>query len=384
LLTGLGSGVESAVLLVDRGQWISSGNLVDPTRLPAQLLAMVAHGQAARQRVTLDGVPVLAVGLPLTAASGTYVEVFPLRELDRTLHYLSWMLGLGVLASGLAGALLGRWATSRALRPLTTLTEAAAAAAGGDLGVRLPVTTDPDLAPLASAFNETAQSLQDRVIRDARFAANVSHELRSPLTTMINAAAVLRHRQPELSPSAQQALELLDTDLSRFRQMVDDLIEISRDDLDPTAVQFESVDVTELVRNCLLSTPLATPAQLTTVEPHPRAMLDRRRMDRAIANLLLNAEHHGEGVRGIDVSRVGGRVRIFVDDAGPGVAPEDRERIFERFTRGRGGSREHGPTGVGLGLALVSQHVHLHGGRTWVEESPAGGARFVIELAELT
>jgi signal transduction histidine kinase len=382
LLTGLGSEVESAVLLVDRGQWISSGNLVDPKQLPAPLLAMVEHGQPARQRTRLDGVPVLAVGLPLPNASATYVEIFPLRELDRTFHFLSWMLIAGVIASGLAGALLGRWAAGRALYPLRRLTTAAAAAAGGDLAVRLPDTRDPDLAPLAQAFNDTAERLQRRVLRDARFATDVSHELRSPLTTMTNAMAVLQHRRGELSSTARQALDLLDLDLHRFQQLVEDLLEISRADQGAADLALEQLDLAELVARTAEHCTRDAAQRLRADTPHPLVLVDRRRLERAVANLITNADQHGGGLVRLGVGRHAGNARLEVDDAGPGVPSVDREHIFERFARRSAADRTPDNAGTGLGLALVSQHVHQHGGRTWVEDRPGGGARFVVEIPE--
>ncbi|MGB3441528.1 MAG: two-component sensor histidine kinase, partial [Actinophytocola sp.] len=116
LMTGLGAEVESAVLLVDGGGWLSGGNRVDPRRLPAAFLETVRGGHAAHQRTVLDGIPVLAVGLPLPELSATYFEVSPMRELDRTFRFLSWLLVAGTVVSALAGALLGRWAATHALR----------------------------------------------------------------------------------------------------------------------------------------------------------------------------------------------------------------------------------------------------------------------------
>jgi two-component system sensor histidine kinase MtrB len=382
LLTGLGSEVESAVLLVDRGQWTSSGNLVDPRALPADLVAMVTSGHAARQRLTLIGVPVLAVGLPLPAVSASYVEVFPLRELDHTFHFLSWMLLAGVLSSGLVGALLGRWAAVRALRPLTELTAAAAAAAAGDLSVRLPESGDRELRALARAFNRTAERLQGRVARDIRFAGDVSHELRSPLTTLINAAAVLNHRRAQLSDSAKQALDLLTEETSRFRRLVDDLLEISLSDEGAPHPELEAVDLVELVAQAAKHSRIDRNVVLTAGLPHPMVWADRRRLDRAISNLVDNAERHGGGLTRLSVSGTGQLARIEIEDSGPGVPLSERERVFERFARGFPGSRESA-TGVGLGLALVTQHVEIHDGRVWVEEGTQGGARFIIEIPEI-
>ena len=381
LITGLGSEAESAVLIVDDGETISSGNLVDPTRLPPAFLRLVADGTAAHQRTRLDDVPVLAIGLPLRAGTATFVQVSPLRELDRTFQFLSWILLAGTVASGVAGALGGRWAANHALRPLRQITGAAAKVARGDLEVRLPVTGDPDLVPLAEAFNDTASRLQQRIARDTRFAGDVSHELRSPLTTMLNAMAVLQRRNAELPPSTRAAVELLDTDLRRFRRMVDDLLEISRGE-DTDRSTFEQLDIAELVQ-ATARNGNRLDSDLLDIDARPRVLADRRRLERVVANLLDNAAHHGNGVVRVGVLRRDDQARIEVDDAGPGVPAEVREHIFERFARGSPADRDATDSGAGLGLALVTQHIRRHHGQTWVEPRPGGGARFVVELPEV-
>ena len=384
LLTGLGAGFDSAVLLVNDGEWINTSNTVDPKQLPEQFLRTVQEGTAAHQRTVLDGVPVLAVGLPLPDAGATYVEVSPLRELDRTLRFISTLLVTGVAASAIAGAVLGRWVATYALRPLRALTAAAAKAAAGDLTARLPPSRDPDLRPLATAFNSAAERLQARVARDARFAGDVSHELRSPLTTMLNAMAVLARRRADMPVQARQAVDLLDTELHRFRHMVEDLLEISRDDDGRDSSSLECVDFAELVREATAQHPAPDSSCLVDSPDHPMVIADRRRLERVVANLVANADLHGGGAVRLGVSLHDGRARLEVDDAGPGVDEADRERVFERFARGAPGSRETSDTGVGLGLALVSQHVRRHAGRVWVEDRPGGGARFIVEIPAVT
>ena len=109
--------------------------------------------------------------------------------------------------------------------------------------------------------------------------------------------------------------------------------------------------------------------------------VDKRRFERILANLLDNARIHGDGAdrisieNHVDASGVHG-VIVAVEDSGPGVAQSERSRIFERFARGSAGRSRAG--GTGLGLALVAEHVRAHGGRTWVEDAPSGGARFVV------
>ena len=104
--------------------------------------------------------------------------------------------------------------------------------------------------------------------------------------------------------------------------------------------------------------------------------VDKRRLERVVANLVGNAETHGGGCTVVRVEPGPLGLRVVVEDAGPGIPPGRRARVFERFARG--GSNER--TGVGLGLAIVQRHVALHEGQVLVEERPGGGARFVVEL----
>ncbi|WP_214364406.1 sensor histidine kinase [Pseudonocardia sp. H11422] len=381
LLTGLAGDPDTTIALSRSDGWITVGRQVDPASLPRDLIALAEEGVAARQRFVADGVPVLAVALPVGATAATYVELFPLLELDHTFHFLSGVLIAGAATSTLLGLGLGYWAAVRALRPLVELTGAAARVARGDLQARLPEQSDPDLAPLAATFNRTAGALEQRVRRDARFASDVSHELRSPLTTMVNAVEILQRRRNDLPSAARQAVELLSADVGRFQRMVIDLLEISRADQDADDQALEAVDVADLVRNVAASRPEHPP---TEIHDQPALVLaDRRRLDRVVTNLLDNGEWHGGGVVRLAVLRRSGHVRLEVDDGGPGVPVELREQVFERFDRGqRAGDRGDG-SGSGLGLALVAQHIDRHGGAVWVEERPGGGARFVVELPEL-
>ncbi|NUT48116.1 MAG: HAMP domain-containing histidine kinase [Saccharothrix sp.] len=381
LLTGLTTGPDTTVLLFQSGRVVTSGRQVEPSVLPDPLLDLGRRGVPAAQRLIVDGIPVLAVTLPIEPAQATYVELAPMLQLDRTLRFLSALLVAGTILSGLLGVALGVYASGRALRPLTALTRAASRIAGGDLRARLPDQTDPDLTPLATTFNATADALESRVLRDARFAGDVSHELRSPLTTMVNATAVLTRRRDEFSGPAGKAVDLLTSEVDRFSRMVVDLLEISRTDQRVDDTTLEPIDLVSLVRNVVAARP-GPDIPVDVVHPPPHVLGDRRRLDRVVNNLLDNAERHAGGAVRVAVLRHGDRARLEVDDAGPGVPPDMRERIFERFDRGtRAGSRG-GDTGSGLGLALVAQHVQLHGGTAGVEQRPGGGARFVVEIPE--
>jgi two-component system, OmpR family, sensor histidine kinase MtrB len=377
LLTGLSTNPAATVLLVRDGSWLTSGRRVDPAALPEPLLTLAQDSVPVRQRLVVDGLPVMAVGMPVPAG-GTFIELFPLVELTGTLRFLSLVLVAGTALSGLFGIGLGLWASRRALRPLTELTSAASRVARGDLDARLPEQADPDLAPLATTFNATAAALQHRVKRDARFASDVSHELRSPLTTMINATELLSRRRGELPGTAVRAVDLLGAEVHRFQQMVVDLLEISREDQIGDRQVRETLDLAVLVGNVLAGRDDAPDLEADGLPALVGG--DRTRLERVVGNLLDNAGRYGGGAVRVAVCRRGGWLRLEVDDEGPGVPEELRERVFERFARGTRAGQRGTDTGSGLGLALVAQHVARHDGAVWVEDRPGGGARFVVEL----
>ncbi len=259
-------------------------------------------------------------------------------------------------------------------------TQAALAIAGGRLGTRLESAYFADLAPFASAFNQMVDQLQERIEREARFTSDVNHELRSPLTTLANSLSVLEARREELPPRALQALDLLGAEVRRFRRLVDELLEISRFDATPGDISRDEVTVGSLVEHTVQATGADVPVSFAPGVASQHILVDKRRFERIFANLFENAQRYAGGVTLLAVEDHGDFVRFFVEDAGPGIAPEERDRIFERFSRGSMGRRRGLGDGTGLGLAIVAQHVSQHGGRVWVEDRLGGGSRFVVEL----
>jgi two-component system, OmpR family, sensor histidine kinase MtrB len=376
-LTRLSRIEESVSLVRFRGVWSGTSSTVGPEVLPPALRETVRGGTAAQQRVEGPGGALrLAVGVPLPGGDGTYFEVFELGALDRTLRVLGIALASAVLLTPALGMLLGRWAIRPALRPLATLSAAAAAVAAGDLGARIDPGGDPDLAELSTSFNRTADALERRVQADARFATDVSHELRNPLTTISATAGLLEVHRDRLPDGGAEALDVLRAEVARFERLVADLLEISRADAGADDLAVEAVDPAELVRHGL------GPGRRDRLHVDPdaagvRVRTDKRRLHQVLVNLVDNAESHGRGLRAVTVRRAADRVWILVDDRGPGIPPDLRERVFERFARGpaaRTGS------GSGLGLALVERHVRLLGGTVEVCDGPDGGARFAVGL----
>jgi signal transduction histidine kinase len=388
LLPSLQIQVGSRPLLHYGDSWFSLTAEVGQDTLPSSLRAAVVSGeQPARMTFALKDKSALAVGIPLPAVQAQYFEIIDLDDLESTLESLGFSLFGASILTTLAGAALGWWASRRALRPLADVSQAAEAIAGGRLDTRLEAAEDPDLAVLATSFNEMAQALQDRVERDARFASDVSHELRSPLMTLSAAVELIESRREELPERAQAALDMLTEEVSRFQQLVEDLLEISRYDAGAVRLELDEVRLAELVMQAVAAASggANVPVELASELAGVVVQADKRRLVRVIANLLDNARKYGDGATGVQLRQVDDGVQIAVEDQGPGVPPDERDLIFDRFARGGGAGRRGSGEGVGLGLALVAEHVNLHGGRVWVEDRVDGkpGARFVVELPVL-
>jgi len=375
----------SRPLLHYRDRWLTLTADVGKDTVPQSLRDVVTdQHMPARMSFNLKGTPELGVGVPLKAVDADYYELVGLDDLQNTLDTLLYPLVGAAAITTLAGTVLGWWVSRRALRPLADVSQAAEAIAGGRLDTRLEATADPDLGVLATSFNDMARALQDRIERDARFASDVSHELRSPLMTLSAAVDVLESRRDELSERAQSALDLLGLEVSRFQQLVEDLLEISRYDAGAVRLELDEVRLAEFVMQAVAasSNGATVPVEVDSELAGVIVQADKRRLVRVIANLLDNARKYGEGATSVALRRVDDGVQLTVEDEGPGIPEDEHDLIFDRFARGGGAGRRGSGEGVGLGLALVAEHVRLHGGRVWVENRPDGrpGARFVVEL----
>ena len=184
-------------------------------------------GQGPRVSVcTVRTVPPWWSGCRCPQVGAEFYEVAPLTELDGILRLLSGILLGGALLATAAGAGLGAWASRSVVTPLNRVATTAAAIAGGQLGSRLPATLDPELATIVASFNSMVDTLQQRIERDARLAADVSHELRSPLTTLVGSVDLLNARREDLHPRSRRALDLVTADLDRFRRLLDRLARV--------------------------------------------------------------------------------------------------------------------------------------------------------------
>jgi signal transduction histidine kinase len=364
-----------------RGQWYSSSLEAAGPDLTSEVRPAVEDGSVALGWTGSTDPPSVVVGVPLPAVGAEYYEVVSAEELDRTLSTLAIVLWVSAALTTAAGALVGRAVGARVLRPLDRVAAAAGRVAGGELATRLDDGGDPDLAPLVTAFNEMVDAVHERIERDARFAADVSHELRTPVTTLTTSLSLLENA-PDLSPRAARAVGLMGDELARFRHALEDLLVIGRLDAGARERDLASVTIGALARQAITHAQ-ESPDVLSAASPEALesvVLVDRPQLVRALANLVRNAVIHGGGVRRVRVAAYDGRhgfVEVHVEDGGPGVAPAERERIFERFARAGG---QKAGTGSGLGLSIVRQTVLNHGGTVWCAEAPDGGADFVIRL----
>jgi two-component system sensor histidine kinase MtrB len=377
VLKTLDTGGKRRAVIHRGGVWYGrNADFGTKSTIPVPLQEMVASGQSAAQRVPTETGPALIVGIPLGDGTSFYV-VDVMQELDRSLQGLALIITFVAAATTAIGAALGWYAAGYVVRPMRYVVNAAKVISGGDFTTRLDPGTEPDLARLATSFNEMVDQLSARLHRDRRFAADVSHELRSPLQTLSAAASILANRSAEMTPRPAAAARLVAEEIGRFQDLVTDLLELSRSDQPP---EREPTDVAELARQVCRDAQAC--AQLVKAEPGADLIwqIDQRRFRQILANLAENAQRHGGGLRAIHIGQSGLSRFLWVDDDGPGVSPADREIIFDRFVRGRTSHARGGGDGTGLGLAIVHQHVTAHGGTISVSDRPGGGARFRIDL----
>ncbi len=290
----------------------------------------------------------------------------------------------GVLA--LAGALLGAYLIgSRVSRPLRRMAAVAAKVDAGDLAPRIhDVGADSEeVDVLADAFNRMLDRLTAAFASQREFVADASHELRTPLTVIRGQLEVLASQRNPSGEEVRRVERLVGAEIARINRLVDDLLLLAKTEqtqfLRPAPIDLEAY-VSELWDGVSL-----TARRRFELELLARGTLraDPDRLAQALRNLLGNAIEHTAPEQGLVRMRVegaaGGRVRFTVEDDGPGIPSDQRERIFDRFHR-TDEARDRASGGTGLGLAIVRAITEAHGGAVRAGESPEGGARIELEL----
>jgi signal transduction histidine kinase len=390
LLNSIQKATASNVLVQTHNEWLARSNRASTFDVKHATILTVDAGHATEQTLNAHGKIIFVVGVPIPSVETQVFEVFQLHNLEHTLQILALVLGLGALFTSIVGMSGGIWVTRRTVRPLEEVSFAAALIADGALTTRLQVNrADREVQQLTGSFNQMVSQLVQRLERDARFASDVSHELRSPLTTLATTASVLQQHRDDLSAAGQESLDLLVADLSIFQALVEDLLEMSRSDAGAAPLVMETLSAIELVHQSVRSAARRhgidePPVEIAEGVGDPLVVVDRRRFERVITNLIDNAHRYAEGAVALRIDVQGNQLAVNVDDAGSGVPGDEHEQVFERFFRGRAAHDRGIARGTGLGLALVRDHVRAFGGSITVSESPEGGARFQILLPIVT
>ena len=325
---------------------------------------------------------------------GTSAETAALIAENRSAYESSRNLFVGVAAISVVLALaLGLVLSWSLVGPIKRTEARVAEIAEGDFSGTLDVANRDELGSLAAnvnRMNDELRRLYGELETSSRhkseFLANMSHELRTPLNAIIGFSQVLRQRLfGEINAKQEEYLDDVIASGNHLLSLIDDVLDLSKVEAGRIELERTEFSLPEaLERSAVMVRERAADAGIRlSVEPGPGAELvraDERRVRQVVFNLLANAVKFTPPGGSVTVAteRAGGEVRVSVTDTGPGVAPDDRERIFEEFQQTDLGARQR--VGTGLGLALSRRLVELHGGRIWVEAGPGGGSRFVFTL----
>lgn len=303
-------------------------------------------------------------------------EISPIADAHSDVEQTFLLVGAGALVAALAGGYL---LAARTTAPLRRMATTAAEVGEGNLSPRLPV--DPgsttELRTMASAFNQMLDRLDLAFSRQRGFVADASHELRTPMTAIRGQLEVLARGPSPGTEDVRRVEQVALAELRRMERLVDDLLALARFD-EGEDLRLAEIEVAEFLGDLAAT----DPGDLEVTDLcSGQIAVDPDLIARVVRNLLANAHRHAGEQGRVQVSARGSgdRLVIAVDDDGPGIPGEERERVFDRFHR-INGARDRSSGGSGLGLSISQAIIETHGGRIWVESSPLGGARVSFEL----
>ena len=335
-----------------------------------------------------NGVPLRLLSVPIRQGD-RLVNILrvgtSLQSTNRMLHRL--LVGL-YIASPLAllVSLGGGWfLAGRALRPVHAITKAAQRIAAGDWTqrIRTPHSND-EIGQLASTFNDMIGRLEVSFRQIRQFSADASHELRTPLT-ITKGETELALRRPRQAEDYRAVLESNLEEIDRMSRIVDELLFLSRADLGEIKLKMVPVQLDDLVRE------IQQQAQVLGEERHIQTVLevvepvvvqgDDLRLRELLLNLLDNAVKYSQKGQTVELSLTvsGGQGKLVIRDHGIGIAPEDQERVFDRFYR-TDEARAHAAKGTGLGLSICKWIVEVHHGTIEMKSTTQGGSCFTVCL----
>jgi len=300
-------------------------------------------------------------------------------ELMRTLMVAG---SVALLLSIILAWLIAHWVTA----PLRRMAEASISVTAGEYDQQLTLTGPEEVQSLAAAFNEMVRRVQASRQAQRDFVANVSHELKTPLTSIQGFAQAILDGTAQKHEDQQRAARVIYDESDRLRRLVEDLLDLARIDAGQVVFERHTVDLGALLRSVVERLSVHAEEVGVGIESHlpdfPPLVGDGDRLAQVFTNLIDNAVKHSSegGVVNLRGEREGGWVSIHVDDTGPGIPPDELSRIFERFyqlDKARSGGRGRG---AGLGLAISREIVQAHGGRLVAQSVIERGSRFTVQL----
>lgn len=377
-----------------RGQVVSP----DQAQVPPELQSLVQRGRIAYQYVTVDfrgeSAKALIIGTP-TESSIPGLElylVYPLIAEEQTLGIMRGIVATAGLAIIVLSAAIAWMVARQVVLPVRQAASIAQRFANGHLKERMVIRGEDDVARLAMAFNDMAQSLSDQIAQleefgdlQKRFTSDVSHELRTPLTTVRMAASIISDSAGSLDAPTKRAVELLESELDRFESLLTDLLEVSRHDAGMAELSVSEMDVRTAVEDAVstvahIAESAGVRIRLDMPDEPVVADVDPRRVERVLRNLVANALDHSESkpvhvtLRASDAA-----LAVSVRDFGVGLKPGEASLVFNRFWRADP-SRVRRSGGTGLGLAIALEDAKLHGGRLDCWGSPGEGSCFRLTI----
>ncbi len=376
------------------------GQVVSPAgaQVPPELQSLVQRGRIAYQYVTMDfrgeQAKALIIGTP-TDSSIPGLElylVYPLIAEEQTLGIMRGIVATAGLAIIVLSAAIAWMVARQVVLPVRQAASIAQRFANGHLKERMVIRGEDDVARLAMAFNDMAQSLSDQITQleefgdlQKRFTSDVSHELRTPLTTVRMAASIISDSTEHLDAPTTRAVELLESELDRFESLLTDLLEVSRHDAGMAELSVAEMDVRTAVLDAVgtvshIAESAGVEVQLDIPDEPLIAEVDSRRVERVLRNLIANALDHSESkpvkvtMRASDAA-----LAVSVRDRGVGLKPGEEALVFNRFWRADP-SRVRRSGGTGLGLAIALEDAKLHGGRLDCWGSPGEGSCFRLTI----
>lgn len=350
--------------------------LLDPAEVAAARASdVIAEARRESTDLRLLARPVRAGGEPAILVVGE-----SLVQREKALGALHALLLVGGPLALLIASAIGYTLAAAALRPVERMRRHAAAFTAAETSERLPVPpANDEIGRLGRTLNEMLDRLQVAFKRERAFVSDASHELRTPLAilrTELELALRGEHTREELEEALRSAAE----EAERLSRLAEDLLVIARSDQGRLPVRPEPIEAGEMLARVAgrFRTRARAEARPLAPDPSPGVSFeaDPARIEQALANLVDNALHHGEGTVRLSAREVDGAVELHVSDEGPGFPPEFIPRAFERFTRADE-ARTRG--GTGLGLAIAAAIATAHGGTAHAANG-AGGADVWISL----